>query len=101
MASSGVFSESVNFNLHVISSFLIFLTFVPILITVNGARLTIREHNRAISYYGYAVTAIDAILLIAVTSMFMGYGTGIGPPMEWLAVFTYLGWVGILAHNAR
>ncbi len=97
----GIFSESVNYTQHVFWSFLIFITFVPILIIVNKVLLTIPEHNRAISYYGFIVALIDIILLVAVTSMFMGYGIGIGAIMEWLSVFSYLGWVGMLAYTAR
>jgi hypothetical protein len=97
---TGIYSESVNYAQHVFWSFLIFNTFVPILIIVNKTLLTFPEHTKAISYYGFIVAVIDIILLVAVTLMFMGYGIGIGAIMEWLSVFSYLGWVGILAYNA-
>jgi len=98
---SGIYSESVNYSQHVFWSFLIFITFIPILIIVNKTLLTYPEHNKAISYYGFIVAVIDIILLAAVASMFMGHGIGIGAILEWLSVFSYLGWVGLLAYNAR
>lgn len=97
----GIYSESVYYTQHVFWSFLIFITFVPILIIVNKTLLTYPEHNKAISYYGFIVAVIDIILLVAVSLMFMGYGIGISAIMEWLSVFSYLGWIGMLAYNAR
>ena len=70
------------------------------MIIVNKMLLTYPEHNKAISYYGFIVAVIDIILLVAVASMFLGYGIGIGVIMEWLSVFSYLSWVGMLANNA-
>lgn len=97
---SGVFPESGNFVFHVVFSYLIFTSFVPILIGVNKSLLSIEGYNRIICYYGFAVAGINLVLIFAVTLMFMGYGQGIGPIMEWLAVFTYFGWAVLLAINA-
>jgi len=98
---SGIFSESVNYSLHVFWSYLIFITFVPILILVNKALLTYPEHNKVISYYGFIVAVIQISLIVLVTSKFMGFETGLGPLMEWLAVFSYIAWAGLLAYNTR
>ena len=96
----GIFSESVHFTLHVFWSFLIFITFVPILLIVNTILLGYPEHNKLISYYGLIVAVIDIILLAAVTIGGFEEG-GIGSIMEWAAVFSYLIWVGLMAYNTR
>ena len=100
VALSGVFPESTNYPLHVAASYMIFITFIPILLQVNKALQQLPGYPKPISYYGYLVAAINAILLIAVTAQFMGTGPAIGSIMEWLAVFTYLGWITALALNA-
>ena len=94
---TGVFSESVNYSLHVFWSFLIFISFVPVLILVNSALLTYPGFNKLISYYGFVVAVIDASLLIML--LIAGFGPGIGPLMEWIAVFSYLIWVGLIAYS--
>jgi hypothetical protein len=98
---SGIFSESVNYSLHIFWSYIIFITFVPILILINKALLTYPEHKKVISYYGFVVAAIHISLIVFVTTMFMGFETGFGPLMEWLAVFSTLAWAGLLAYNTR
>lgn len=97
VALSGVFPESTNYPLHVAASYMIFITFIPILLTINKALLQLPDYNRTICIYGYTVAAINIILLITVTMMFMGNGPGIESIMEWLAVFTYIGWIAALA----
>lgn len=96
---SGVFSESVNYSQHVFWSSLIFISFIPVLILVNTALLTYPDHNKLISYYGFIVAVIDFSLLFILLTI--GFGPGIGPLMEWIAVFSYLAWVGLLAYNTR
>jgi len=99
VALSGVFPESTNYPLHVAASYMIFITFIPILLQVNKALQQLPDYPKPICIYGYIVAAINAILLISVTAEFMGTGPGIGSIMEWLAVFTYLGWITALALN--
>ncbi len=94
---TGVFSESVNYSLHVFWSFLIFISFVPVLILVNTALLTYPGFSRLISYYGFLVAVIDVSLLVMLLTL--GFGPGIGPLMEWIAVFSYLVWVGLIAYS--
>lgn len=94
---TGVFSESVNYSLHVFWSFLIFISFVPVLILVNTALLTYPGFNKLISYYGFVVAVIDVSLLVML--LIVGFGPGIGPLMEWIAVFSYLVWVGLIAYS--
>jgi len=38
---------------------------------------------------------------MAVFNMLMGNGVGIGAIMEWVAIFSYLGWIGMLSYKAR
>ena len=90
---AGIFSESVNFTLHTLWSLLIFITFLPILYFVNKSPETSTGITRLIRLYGWTVVSIDGIFLIL--QIFLGVGTS--PIFEWLSVFTYLGWIGLIS----
>ena len=92
---AGFFSESADFTLHQLWSLLIFITFVPILYFVNKSPETSTGIERLIRLYGWTVAAIDGIFLII--QIFLGVGTS--PIFEWLSVFTYLGWIGLISRH--
>jgi hypothetical protein len=94
---SGVFSESVNYPIHFLSSFLIFFTFFPILILINGSLLSHPDFNRIISYYGFLVALIDFIFILM--ALAGGEIFDRAAIMEWLTVFAYFGWVGLIVFN--
>jgi hypothetical protein len=96
---SGVFAEHVHVGLHLAWSYLIFLTFIPLLLAYNLALWRTPGASRWLSRYGFVVCAVDAVLLAVVLSS--GLGAGLGSLMEWAAVWTYLVWMVWVALLAR
>jgi hypothetical protein len=83
----GVFSEDYGEMHHLWST--VFFAFIFIVFILLGVSLfTHPKYTRKIAYYGFAVAIIDLI--------FASYNV---PLLEWLTVFTALGYVGLLAYN--
>ena len=95
---SGTFSETVNYDLHVLWSAMIFLTFVPILILMNKSLGSVPDYGRVIHHYAYFVVAVDLVFLGIL--VFGGFGEGVGALMESLSVFTFVGWIGMFSYKA-
>ncbi|MFX0184530.1 MAG: DUF998 domain-containing protein [Candidatus Hodarchaeota archaeon] len=95
---AGIFSETQEtFTQHVFWSILIFISFFPVLILVNVAiYITYSDFNKLVAYYGFGVALIDLSFLIFLA--FTGVSANF-PLIEWLAVFSYISWIGILAGN--
>jgi hypothetical protein len=92
---AGVFAEHVNMGAHIIWALLIFVSFVPMLVAYGLIFWKLRGFSRFVSVYGFVVCAID-VGLVAV--LFIGgLDAGPGSIMEWIAVFTYLSWVGLVS----
>ena len=62
---TGIFSETVNYELHIIFSIPIFITFIPILYLVGTFFITNSIFTKSISYYGFVVAIFTFMLLIA------------------------------------
>ncbi|MFX0207240.1 MAG: DUF998 domain-containing protein [Candidatus Hodarchaeota archaeon] len=93
---AGIFSETQEtFTQHVFWSTLIFISFFPVLILVNiSICITYSDFNKLIAYYGFGVALID--LSFRVFLAFTGVSANV-PLIEWLAVFSYISWIGVLA----
>ena len=96
---TGIFSESVNYNLHIIFSIPIFITFIPILYLVGTYLIDNSIFTKSISYYGYVVAILSFILLCSL--LLSGYGGSTVTLFESLSVFSYMGWVGILSYKNK
>ncbi len=94
---SGVFSETVNYEIHFLFSFSIFLSFFPILLLTNGLLFSHPQFSRWIGIFGFVLAGVDFVFLLTVLE-----GGGIfsqASLLEWLSVFGYLAWgafIGLL-----
>ncbi|MFW9903810.1 MAG: DUF998 domain-containing protein [Candidatus Thorarchaeota archaeon] len=92
---SGIFSETKEtYSQHVFWSILIFVSFFSVLILVNASVLTRPDFTNLVAYYGFGVSLIDLFFLVflIITGVNANYSL-----MEWLAVFSYISWICILA----
>jgi hypothetical protein len=96
---TGIFSETVNYNLHVIFSIPIFITFIPILYVVGTFFIANSIFTKTISYYGFVVAIFTFMLLVGL--LLSGYGGSTVPILESLSVFSYIGWIGTLSYMNR
>ena len=94
---SGIFSESVNYPLHVLFSFLIFFTLLPLLIMTNIYILNDQNYKRITSIFGFIVVTID--LIFTVLAIIGGDLFKNAALMEWLSIFTYFVWMLLIIHN--
>jgi hypothetical protein len=92
---SGVFAEHVNMDIHVFWSYLIFLSFIPVLLAYGLIFWRVPGASKFVASYGFIVCAIDTGLLVAILTS--GLGSGVGSIMEWVSVFTYLAWVALVS----
>ncbi len=94
---AGIFSETQEtFTLHVFWSVLIFISFFPVLILVGVSIITYPDFNRLVAYYGFGVSLADLSFLVFL--VFTGVDANF-PLFEWLAVFSYISWIGVLAYS--
>jgi len=93
---SGVYPEhvieiiditNISVNEHETWSYLIFFSFIPVLLAFSLAFRGTSGTSRWVTLYGFLVCAIDVIFLATVLS------DGPGTIMEWFTVFIYLIWV--------
>jgi hypothetical protein len=96
VSMSGVYPEhvieiiditNINVNEHEAWSFLIFFSFIPVLLAFSLTFWGASGTSRWVTLYGFLVCAIDVIFLATVLS------DGQGAIMEWFTVFSYLIWV--------
>ena len=95
---SGVFSETINYDIHFLASFSIFLSFFPILLLTNGLLFSHRQFSRWIGIFGFALAVVDFVFLL--TAIEGGETFSQAALLEWLSVFGYLVWgalIGLLA----
>jgi hypothetical protein len=93
---SGVYPEhaieiidmtNTNVSEHETWSFLIFFSFIPVLLAFSLGFWGMNGTSRWVTLYGFLVCAIDVIFLATVLS------DGQGAIMEWFSVLSYLIWV--------
>jgi hypothetical protein len=89
---SGVYAEHINMEAHISWSYLIFFTFIPVLLVFN---LVLWRIAKGTSLYGFIVCAVDIFFLATILSG--GLDPGLGSIMEWASVFAYLAWVGLVS----
>lgn len=95
---AGIFSETKEtYTIHEFWSLIIFITFLPILISINVTISDNPKFSKTVVYSGFIVAVIDAIFLCLLIITGIEANT---PMFEWLSVFSYLGWVGLLSYNA-
>ena len=84
---SAVFSEDF-YDLHFIWSFMIFLTWIPILFLTNVHLVKQEGILRPIGVYGLGLAIFDTAFVIHVLTS----GTSTGAINEWITIFAFLGW---------
>ena len=84
----GVFSEDYPTQ-HLFWSQAFFVLNLAVLILANRSLMAHPNFINPIGYYGYAVAAINLTLILVSTT----------PLIEWLTVFTALGYAGLLTYN--
>ena len=93
---AGIFSETQEtYTQHVFWSILIFISCFPVLILVNVSIITYPDFNKLVAYYGFGVSLIDLSFLVLL--VFTGVDANV-PFIEWLSVFSYISWIGVLAY---
>jgi hypothetical membrane protein len=85
----GVFSEDSG-EAHVFWSDMFFKTNLFVLIVVGIALLLNSKFIKLIGIYGFVVAIINVLFVVLISAT---------PPLEWLTVFTALGFVGLLITN--
>lgn len=85
---SGVFNEDI-YVLHFLFSLLIFVTWIPVLISMNFILFKRGSYERWISFYGFALGALNTLFVLFVLIV----GTSSGAILEWMAVFSFQSWV--------
>jgi len=89
---SGVFSEDI-YTLHFIFGLLIFATWIPVLFSINYILFKRGSYERWISFYGFALGALNTIFVLFVLIV----GTSSGAILEWMAVFSFQSWALLVA----
>ncbi len=92
---SAVYPEVPDYQKHYIWSLLIFIAFIPVLILFS---LYLRRHsglNKIISYSGFVLAVYNLIFVIYVLTE----GTTSGALLEWISVFSYIGWIMLYVIN--
>ncbi len=92
---SGVFTEHINMDLHITWSYLIFFSFIPVLLAYNLAFRGMLITSKSIRMYGFIVCGIDIFFLT--TILIGGQSPGLGSIMEWFSVFIFLAWVKLVS----
>ncbi len=94
---SGVFSESVNNDLHYISSFLIFVTLLPLVILMNIYIWSVQNEPKITIGLGLLIIIIDLIFIAIV--IIGGDLFENGAIWEWLSLGSYFIWMLSLISN--
>jgi hypothetical membrane protein len=84
----GVFSENASW-LHNMWSEVFFILNLIVLVLIGAFLFTHPRYIKAISYYAFAVAAINLMFLVLPST----------PLLEWFTVFTALGYVGLISYN--
>jgi hypothetical protein len=92
---SAVYPEVPDYPAHFIWSLLIFIAFIPLLILIS---LYLRRYsglNKIISYSGFVLAVYNtAFVIYGLTE-----GTTSGALLEWISVFSYIGWIMLNVFN--
>ena len=90
---SAVFSEGIVYELHFIWSFMIFLTWIPVLFLTNSFLVQESGFAKWTGVYGLGLAIFDTVFVIFVVL----FGTGGGAIIEWVTIFSFLGWTILIA----
>lgn len=92
---SAVYPEVPDYQKHFTWSLLIFIAIIPVLILISLYLKRYSGLNKVISYSGILLAAYNLIFVIyALTE-----GTTSGALLEWISVFSYLGWIILCVIN--
>ncbi len=80
---------------HVTWSYIIFFSWIPVLVAFGLAFWRVKGVSRYIGVYGFVVCAIDIIFLVTLLSGHIG--AGLGSIMEWFSVFSYFVWITLIS----
>jgi len=86
---SAVYPGVPHYQVHFTWSLLIFIAFIPVLILISIYLRRYSGLNKIISYSGFILAAYNSVFVIyALTE-----GTKSGSLLEWISVFSYIGWI--------
>jgi len=92
---SAVYPEVPHYQIHFTWSLLIFIAFIPVLILISIFLRRYSGLNKIISYSGFTLAVYNfAFVIYALTE-----GTSSGSLLEWISVFSYLGWIILYVIN--
>ena len=85
-----MFSKAVNYPIHFLSSFSLFLSFFPILLLTNSFLFSHPKFSKWISVFGFILSVVDFVFLL--TAIEGGKLFSYTAFLEWLSLFGYIGW---------
>lgn len=92
---SAVYPEVPHYQIHFTWSLFIFIAFIPVLILISIFLRRYSALNKVISYLGFILAAYNfAFVMYALTE-----GTSSGSLLEWMSVFSYIGWIMLIVIN--
>ncbi len=92
---SAVYPEVPDYQKHYIWSLLIFIAFIPVLILFSLYLRRYSGFNRIISYSGFVLAAYNLVFVLYA----LKEGTTSGALLEWISVFSYIGWIMLYVIN--
>jgi hypothetical protein len=92
---SGVYPEVPHYRIHFTWSLLIFIAFIPVMLLFSLYLIRYSGLNRIISNLGFLLGAYNLLFVIYVLAL----GTSDGSILEWISVFSYIGWILLNAVN--
>lgn len=92
---SAVYPEVPDYQKHFTWSLLIFISLIPVLVLFSLYLKRYSGWNKVISYSGFVLAAYNLIFVIYTLTE----GTTSGALLEWISVFSYIGWIMLVGIN--
>ena len=89
---SAVFPEDV-YELHFFWSFMIFLSWIPVLLILNWLLVRTRGRIRVAGVFGLGLGLFDTGFVLYV----LVFGSSAGSILEWITIFAFFGWAVLVA----
>jgi hypothetical protein len=89
---SAVFSEDV-YDLHFFWSFMIFLSWIPVLLITNWLFIRAQGWIRVAGMFGLGLGLFDTGFVLYV----LAFGSSAGSILEWVTIFAFFGWAVLVA----
>ncbi|NHJ32543.1 MAG: DUF998 domain-containing protein [Asgard group archaeon] len=88
IALSGIYTESKNMDVHFFASLFIFITLIPLFILASIYLVRNGLFSKILAISGFVLAAFNIFFVVYVLTI----GTSTGSIIEWLSIFTYIGW---------